>query len=128
MPSIYKHSIFRVTWIGKISRKPEREFSVSKSSNSTASPQEKQLEQGFQRFCPMELTLSQQKYKNWNKRKHVVYHVKIDAYRYGLLIDTCHRNPMFGKYSLHYLHGQSVQSHFLTISLNWLSELICLKI
>ena len=34
---------------------------------------------------------------------------------------------MFSKYSLHNLHGQSIQSHFLTLSLKWAGELICLK-
>ena len=48
-------------------------------------------------------------------------------YRYALYIDICYRNPIFGKYSLHILHGQSIQSHFLTLSLNWTSELICPK-
>ena len=49
------------------------------------------------------------------------------AYRYTLLINICSKNPMFCKYDLHNLHGQSVQSHFLAISLNWTRELICLK-
>ena len=34
--------------------------------------------------------------------------------------------PMFGNHSLHYLHGQSISSHFLPLSLNWTSDLICL--
>ena len=34
---------------------------------------------------------------------------------------------MLGKYSLYNLYGQSMQSHFLTLSLNGTSELICLK-
>ena len=35
---------------------------------------------------------------------------------------------MLGKYNLHNLHEQSIQSQFLTLPLNWISELICLKL
>ena len=49
------------------------------------------------------------------------------GYRYALLIDICYRNPMFGKCSLYSLQGQSIQSHFLALYLNWTSDLICLK-
>ena len=43
---------------------------------------------------------------------------RLDAYRFALLIDMCYRNPMFGKYTLHNLNGQSI---------NWTNGLICLK-
>ena len=61
-----------------------------------------------------------------NVQEHLWFIVpRYGAYRYALLIDICYRNPMFVKHSLNNLHGQSTQSHFLTLSLNWTSEFIC---
>ena len=48
----------------------------SKNNNSIASLRAKQLQQSFQRFSKMELTLSKTKIDK-NARKPVVYHPKL---------------------------------------------------
>ena len=37
-----------------------------------------------------------------------------------------YKNPTFCKYTLHNLHGQVLQTHCLTLLLNWSKELSCL--
>ena len=126
--STYKVSIFSVT---QLAEPPEnmkwRVRFVRKANNSFA--KSKTTPDFFKDFLKLDwLYYYKNVNANENARTLVVYIMsRWGTYRYTLLINIHCRNPMFDKYSLHNLRGQSIQSYFLTLPLNWTRALICLK-
>ena len=97
LTSIYEHSIFSVIQL-------------------TKSPKNIKSRVRFLKIVSNGINFIITKIPKLIKRKENLWFIMPSkgTYGYALLIDTCYRNPMFGKYTLHNLQGQSMQSYFVS--------------